>query len=299
MKPPLMNARAALIYLLAVIVLIPTLAQAELIDKSGITVSGDYNPPYHPSNTLDDDLTTFWHSDNNLQIGQVNELVYRFSERYNITQIDFFNDFTNRYNLGELAIQYMNDTGSWVTFRTIAGDFDTDDFTINPNIGPTTGIRLEMTYQGRGAHGSSPAFYLSEIDFYGALAPKGVSIDIKPGSYPNSINLCSRGVVPAAVLGSDDFDVTQIDPDTLALGTASPRMLGKGDKRSCSIEDVNGDLYDDLICQYNTIDLGALSGETSAIVTGSLFYGTKFEGSDTINIVKDDCPSIERGSRRP
>lgn len=33
-----------------------------------------------------------------------------------------------------------------------------------------------------------------------------VTVDIKPGSTPNSINLKSRGVVPVAVLTTGDFD---------------------------------------------------------------------------------------------
>ena len=35
-----------------------------------------------------------------------------------------------------------------------------------------------------------------------------VAIDIKPGSYPNSINLKSNGKVPVAILSSPTFDAT-------------------------------------------------------------------------------------------
>lgn len=68
-----------------------------------------------------------------------------------------------------------------------------------------------------------------------------VDIDIKPGSYPNSINLSSGGVTTAAVLGSADFDVNNINPETLMLGTAGLKTVGKKDKVLCSIEDVSGD----------------------------------------------------------
>ena len=51
-----------------------------------------------------------------------------------------------------------------------------------------------------------------------------VLIDIKPGEYPNTINLGSNGVVPVAILSTLIFDATQVDPLTVtrkrAGGTA-------------------------------------------------------------------------------
>ena len=44
-----------------------------------------------------------------------------------------------------------------------------------------------------------------------------VSIDIKPGSCPNSFNRDSNGVLPVAIVGTEDFDVTQIDPSTVEI----------------------------------------------------------------------------------
>ena len=41
------------------------------------------------------------------------------------------------------------------------------------------------------------------------------AIDIKPGSDPNCININGHGVIPVAILGSEDFDVSLVDPDTL------------------------------------------------------------------------------------
>ena len=42
-------------------------------------------------------------------------------------------------------------------------------------------------------------------------------IDIKPGSCPNPFNGKSKGSVPVAILGSDFFDVTSVDPMTVEL----------------------------------------------------------------------------------
>ncbi|MHA1967377.1 MAG: hypothetical protein ACW964_06215, partial [Candidatus Hodarchaeales archaeon] len=43
-------------------------------------------------------------------------------------------------------------------------------------------------------------------------------IDIKPSSWPNSLNTKNEGVIPVAICGSDDIDVMDIDPNTISLG---------------------------------------------------------------------------------
>jgi hypothetical protein len=44
-----------------------------------------------------------------------------------------------------------------------------------------------------------------------------VFVDIKPGSCPNPFNVKSKGVLPVAILGAEDFDVTMIDPSEILL----------------------------------------------------------------------------------
>ena len=67
--------------------------------------------------------------------------------------------------------------------------------------------------------------------------------------------------------------------------------MGKKDQNElCSYEDVNGDAFDDLVCHYVTTDIAAIDGEsTSATVNGELIDGTPFQGTDSVNIVKDTC----------
>jgi hypothetical protein len=65
----------------------------------------------------------------------------------------------------------------------------------------------------------------SDIVIY--LAPPETSdeqvvIDIKPGSYPNSINLKSKDVVPVAVLTTVDFDAVTVDLATVEFAEALP-----------------------------------------------------------------------------
>jgi len=118
-----------------------------------------------------------------------------------------------------------------------------------------------------------------------------VDIDIKPGSDPNSINLCSNGAVPLAILGSNTIDGNDIDTETLRFAEASIKVVGKKDPNQlCSYQDINGDFINDLVCHFVTTDIAGIDGEsTSATVKGELLNGTPIEGSDSINIVKDTC----------
>jgi hypothetical protein len=114
-----------------------------------------------------------------------------------------------------------------------------------------------------------------------------VDIDIKPGSYPNSFNSNSHGVIPVAILGRADFSVMQIDPWSLDLGSMTIRVKNNGQPQ-CSMEDVNGDGYSGLVCQF--ADNGTLTGPGTAIITltGNLkpeFGETPIESSDEIRIV--------------
>jgi hypothetical protein len=118
-----------------------------------------------------------------------------------------------------------------------------------------------------------------------------ISIDIKPGSDPNSINLCSNGTVPVAIFGSATFDVTNVNTENLRFAETAVKVVGKKDPMQlCNYEDINGDFISDLVCHYVTTDIAGIDGESSiAKINGELFDGTKFEGSDSVNIVKDTC----------
>ena len=105
-----------------------------------------------------------------------------------------------------------------------------------------------------------------------------VQIDIKPGSYPNSINLKSRGVIPVAVLGSAEFDVQTVDP-------ASVKFAGAG-FRKFAYADINHDGILDMMFHFLTQEITELDGNsTEATVTGETKDGVKFYGTDTVNIV--------------
>jgi len=113
-----------------------------------------------------------------------------------------------------------------------------------------------------------------------------VGIDIKPGSYPNAINLGSHGLIPVAILSSEDFDATEVDPETVELAGSGVAVRGKSNKYMAHEEDVSGDGLIDLVVKVATENL--IPGDFQdgyAILTGETFGGEQIKGEDEITIV--------------
>ncbi len=125
----------------------------------------------------------------------------------------------------------------------------------------------------------------SEIDllFLGYLQ---VDIDIKPGDDPNCINIDDHGVIPVAILGSSNFDVSEVNlsNDSLSFNGLRVRVRGNNGPM-CSEEDVNGDVIPDLVCQFEDDSENWLGGDDTATLNGELFDGTPIKGTDAICIV--------------
>ena len=113
-----------------------------------------------------------------------------------------------------------------------------------------------------------------------------VNIDIKPGTNPNHVNLGSHGVLPVAILSSDSFDATQVNPETVFLAGAGVAVRGKGNKYLAHEEDVNEDGLLDLVLQVVTENLvpGQFQ-DGSVCLIGATYGGQQIEGWDEIVIV--------------
>ena len=111
------------------------------------------------------------------------------------------------------------------------------------------------------------------------LPTRSVSIDIKPGNDQNPVNPASKGVTPVAVLGSQDFNVRDIDFATLAFG---PGGALPAHWRGGHVKDVDHDGFKDLLSRYSTPEAELAFGDSEACVTGELFDGTAFGGCDSV-----------------
>ena len=108
-----------------------------------------------------------------------------------------------------------------------------------------------------------------------------ISIDIKPGSFPDSINPRSKGVIPVAILTTDTFDATTVDSATVRFGATGTEAAPVHD----ALEDVDRDGDTDMILHFRTQDTGIVCGGTSASLTGRTFSEHAIEGSDAIRTV--------------
>jgi hypothetical protein len=155
------------------------------------------------------------------------------------------------------------------------------------------------------SHQSRPQLLLNEIScLQDCECYLKVDVDIKPGSCPNPLNLKSKGVLPVAVLGTEEFDVTTIDPLTILLSREEVEE-GVGPIRSdyedvatpfegelCDCHDLDGDGYLDLTLKFKTQDLvvelkldEVAGDEIPLTLTGNLREsedGTPIKGADCI-----------------
>jgi len=133
-----------------------------------------------------------------------------------------------------------------------------------------------------------------------------VALDIKPTSCPNPLNTKKKGVLPAAILGTENFDVTQIDVSTLKLeGVVAPirwsledvatpfePFIGKEKcKRDCNEDGPDG--FADLTLKFSAPEVITAVGDIPCIgrfccvpiqITGNLLDGTPFVGEDVLRV---------------
>ena len=144
------------------------------------------------------------------------------------------------------------------------------------------------------------------------------ALDIKPGSCPNPINRTQKGVVPVAIVGTENCDVTDVDVATIKLqGSLEPLRVSVADVTEPAVPDpelgncyncfeapppiyeddilvwqYSGDGYPDLVMQFDAKALakilsGAAKGDCLPLtLTATMEDGTELELTDYVLIVK-------------
>ncbi len=167
------------------------------------------------------------------------------------------------------------------------------------------------------------------------LPPIQVSLDIKPGSCPNPLNAKNKpgkgkSVLPVAILGTEDFDVSDIDPETITLEGVSPVRWSYEDVATpvaesddiCACTEEEADGFDDLtlkfdrravieaILSHERLQAGGAgphnnnSGPTertqvALLLTAELYDYRQIEGSDCVTLMTKDNASASPCSGTP
>ncbi|QDU36976.1 hypothetical protein Mal4_12790 [Maioricimonas rarisocia] len=124
-----------------------------------------------------------------------------------------------------------------------------------------------------------------------------VLVDIKPGSDKNPVNLKSNskskgksaaagGVLPVAILTTDDYDALLTDETTVLFG--DPELGGAAAPIRSTVEDVDDDGDDDLLLHFSIrelVDSGAIDGDSLILaLTGLTLDGLLIEGFDLVTV---------------
>jgi hypothetical protein len=143
--------------------------------------------------------------------------------------------------------------------------------------------------------------------------PLSMAVDIRPGLCPNHLRLDSPLTIPIAVLGTMDFDVANIDPETVRLsrdglaGECAPASWAYADVgipvigASPECNRPRGDGLDDLELRFSIQDLATTLGlrghigETIPLtLTGKIVTGQGIEGFDCVMVIAGPWGDGER-----
>jgi hypothetical protein len=140
---------------------------------------------------------------------------------------------------------------------------------------------------------------ISELQAFGVCFQ--IDVDIKPESCPNPLQVGAHGVLPVAILGTADFDVMEIDPETVLLAGLPPLRWSREDISTpyaylpfdafdCTEEGPDG--YTDLSLKFDHEAVVAALGDVNdrdvlaLSLTAKLLDETTVEGVDVILVVE-------------
>jgi hypothetical protein len=194
---------------------------------------------------------------------------------------------------GEITIQYLG----------VNDDFRERGGGATIGVETTDGVYAYQFSCDRATIGSAE-FPLGSTSFAIQFShPSTVAADIKPGACPNPINVGSKGVLPVAILGTDNLNVEDIVPQSVTLAGVSPLrwshedvgrpympLTGKTEANQCNALGPDG--YMDLTLKFDTQAVAAALGTVNdgdvlvLHMSGTPRNGTAVSGEDVITIIK-------------
>lgn len=132
-----------------------------------------------------------------------------------------------------------------------------------------------------------------------------VPVDIKPQSCPNPLNVEGKGILPVAILGTESFDVTQVDPSSVLLEGVAPLRwamedvatpyeppIGKEGCDNCTTAGPDG--YLDLTLKFDTQEIVDALGDVNDgdcvvvhLIGNLMEVGEYIIGEDVVRIIKE------------
>ena len=112
-----------------------------------------------------------------------------------------------------------------------------------------------------------------------------VDIDIRPWSKRNPINYKGHGILPVAILSTEDFDApSQVDQNSLTFGaTGNEKSLAFCNRKPRNVS--RDGSKDDLVCHFYIEIAGFKCGDTEGILKGKTVSGIPIEGEDLVRII--------------
>ena len=133
---------------------------------------------------------------------------------------------------------------------------------------------------------ASKQFIIAQANIlFGEQQPTTIAIDIIPDSPNNIVQPGAWRVLPVAILGSAELEVTSINPRTIRLNGVDIMLVGKSDKSLCVEKDINDDTYKDLLCDVRSTGFKIVEGEYAIIIKAGTYSGESLRGEDRIRIV--------------
>jgi len=143
-----------------------------------------------------------------------------------------------------------------------------------------------------------------------------VNVDVKPKRCPNTLMVASLGNIPVAILGTETFDVNDVDPASVLLAGVAPLNVGRedvagpvvpGEDCACTADSADG--FVDLDMRFSVGALVAaletqlgrdlVKGDVLVLnLTAMTYDGTPIEGSDCVTVnageVYRNIPNIDK-----